>query len=77
MTTRIEGANSYQAYEPNPQETDNQKEEISLEVANGTVEMMIETIDKFGDESFTVAHMNREQLWEHVHNCLNALEGLK
>lgn len=77
MTTRIEDANSYQTYEPNPQETDNQKEEISLEVTKDAVEMMIEIVDKFGEEDYLTAHMNRDQLWEHIHNCLNALGGMK
>lgn len=77
MTTEIKGANSYHTLDVDPALTDNQSEQISLEVANDSVELMIETIDKHGDESFTCAHMNRAQLWEHVHNCLNALNGMK
>jgi hypothetical protein len=77
MTTDIQGANSYQTFEPDPHFAENQKEEISLEVSESIVDMMIETVDKHGDEHFLTAHMNREQLWEHIHNCLNALGGMK
>jgi hypothetical protein len=77
MTTEIKDANSYQINDVDPALTENRSEQISLEVAKDSVEMMIETVDKFGDSSFTCAHMNRDQLWEHVHNCLNALNGMK
>jgi len=56
----------------------NQQEKISIEVlGNDYVELGVETVDQYGDESFAYVGMNREQLWEHIHNCLNALEGLK
>jgi hypothetical protein len=77
MTNEINGANSYHTLDVDTAFSDNQHEQISIEVVNGGAELLIETVDKFGDDSFTYAHMNRDQLWEHIHNCLNALNGMK
>lgn len=77
MTTKNEGFNAYQTVELDKDVTENQEEKISLEVAKGRVELMVETTDKFGDTNFAYTSLTRDQLWEHVHNCLNAMEGLK
>lgn len=77
MTTKNEGFNAYQTVELNPDFSSSQEEKISLEVANGRVELMIETTDKFNETNFAYTSLTRDQLWEHVHNCLWAMEGMK
>ena len=76
MTTKHEGFNTYQDLEL-PEDADNHEEKISIEVANNKAELMIETVDKHSDQNFAYATLNRDQLWEHIHNCVNALEGMK
>lgn len=56
---------------------DNQKESITIETIDNQVSIGMSSTDKFGDEHWACATLDRAQLWEHIHNCLDALEGLK
>lgn len=49
---------------------------ITTEISNGSFNMFIEKVNRFGDETAIGVDMNYEQLWEHVHNCLDALERM-
>lgn len=76
MTTRLDGNRSYQDNEP-ANDKDNVTETISLEPLSGKVELMIDTVNTVGDEHYAIITLTRDQLWEHIHNCLGVLEGLK
>lgn len=55
---------------------DNQKESICLEVIQNRAELGTSVIDQFGDEKYATVTLDKDQLWEHIHNCIDALEGL-
>lgn len=55
----------------------NQKESINIETVGGQVHLGTYVTDQYGDESWATVTLDREALWEHIHNCINALEGLK
>ena len=74
MTTRYEGSSTYQTVLEDKVTTE--KEEISIEIVNGKAELMVSAVDKHNDEHFAYAHLSYDQLWEHIHNCLNALNSM-
>jgi hypothetical protein len=56
---------------------DSTAESINIETVQGLVQMGVSATDQFGDEHWACVTLDRDQLWEHIHNCLDALEGLK
>lgn len=74
MTTRYEGSSTYQTVLQDDVTTE--KEEISIEIVNGKAELMVNVTDKHNDQHFAYVHMDHDQLWEHIHNCLNALNSM-
>jgi hypothetical protein len=45
---------------------------------DGTAEMLIETRhEPKADVEYALVGMNKEQMWEHIHNCLTIMEGMK
>jgi hypothetical protein len=52
------------------------KAKVSTEITEGAFELLVDLTDEFGDTQYAAATMNYDQLWEHVHNCLDALERM-
>jgi hypothetical protein len=75
MATRYYGKNTEQTITVLAE--DNTAESITMENVQGLTEMGVSATDKHGDEHWACVTLDRDQLWEHIHNCLNALEGLK
>ena len=59
------------------QDDDDTSVEITTEIAGGKFEMFVEKKDPRADgPQYVTAVMDYDQLWEHVHNCLDALERM-
>jgi hypothetical protein len=55
---------------------DGQKQEISIEVADGRAELVTLVHYPDGEDRLTTVKLTRTELWEHVHNCVDALTRL-
>lgn len=55
---------------------DGGRTEINLEMAEGRTELMIETHVGENDDTWATASLSREELWEHVHNCIGMLHQM-
>lgn len=47
--------------------------EITLELSQGKTDLLVSTRSDSDDEKFAFASLTRDELWEHVHNCLDML----
>lgn len=53
---------------------------VSLTLHSGceTAELLIETKLPHKDKvDYALVDMTKEELWEHIHNCLTVMEGMK
>jgi hypothetical protein len=72
-TTQTTETDTYQDLEPHI------CQRISLTLLNdGHAELLIETQDHPKTEiEYALVHMSKEDMWEHIHNCLTIMEGMK
>lgn len=74
MTVYTNETDTYQDIETYP------LQRISLTLLHdGEAELLIE-MARGNDTSkmdYALAHMNKEQMWEHIHNCLTIMEGME
>jgi len=73
MTVYTNETDTYQDIETYP------LQRISLTLLHGgEAELLVETMR--GDNSrvdYGLTHMNKAQMWEHIHNCLTIMEGME
>lgn len=73
-TTQTSDTDTYQDVETYP------LQRISLTLLHGGEAELLVEIAQGNDTSkvdYGLAHMNKEQMWEHIHNCLTIMEGMK
>lgn len=73
-TTQTTETDTYQDIETLP------LQRISLTLMHGgEAELLIEMAqgNNTSKIDYALVHMNKDQMWEHIHNCLTIMEGMK
>lgn len=72
-TTQTTETDTYQDIQEEP------LERISLTLmSDGKAEVLIENMRE--DKShvdYALTHLSKDEMWEHIHNCLTIMEGMK